>query len=117
VKVPTLGARAGGVLLHLSCLPGRHGSGDLGVEARAFVDFLTRADQRWWQMLPVGPPGYGESPYSAQSAFAGNPLFVSLDDLAEKGLVEGTTLEPRLPLAQDHVDYVPLERARHGLGL
>jgi 4-alpha-glucanotransferase len=112
VKVPTLDVRASGVLLHLSCLPGRHGSGDLGVEARAFVDFLARADQRWWQMLPVGPPGYGESPYSAQSAFAGSPLFVSLDDLAEKGLCEAASLEPTVPLAQDRVDYVPMEAYR-----
>jgi 4-alpha-glucanotransferase len=96
----------------MSCLPGRHGSGDLGTEARAFVDFLARADQGWWQMLPVGPPGYGESPYSAQSAFAGNPLFVSLDDLAEKGFGEAASLEPTARLAQDRVDYVPMEAHR-----
>ncbi|CAN5711789.1 4-alpha-glucanotransferase [soil metagenome] len=76
--VPTLSARASGVLLHLTSLPGPHGNGDLGSEARAFVDSLARAGQRWWQMLPVGPAGYGDSPYSAHSSFAGNPLLVAL---------------------------------------
>jgi 4-alpha-glucanotransferase len=65
--------------MHLSSLPGPHGIGDLGVEARVFADFLARAGQRWWQMLPVGPVGFGDSPYSALSAFAGNPLFIDLD--------------------------------------
>lgn len=68
-------------MLHLSSLPGPHGNGDLGSEARAFVDFLSRCDQRWWQMLPVGPAGFGDSPYSALSAFAGNPLFIDLTAL------------------------------------
>ena len=63
---PTLEDRASGLLLHPTSLPGRHGSGDLGREARAFVDFLAAAGQRWWQMLPVGPAGYGDSPYSAR---------------------------------------------------
>jgi 4-alpha-glucanotransferase len=112
VKVPTLQTRASGILLHLSCLPGHHGSGDLGAQARAFVDFLGHAEQRWWQMLPIGPPGYGESPYSAQSAFAGNPLFLSLDDLAQLGLVDAPSLEPPFALAEDRVDYVPMEAHR-----
>jgi len=104
VRVPTLQTRASGLLLHLSCLPGRHGSGDLGAHARAFIDFLARAEQRWWQMLPVGPPGYGESPYSAQSAFAGSPLLLSLDDLARTGLVDASTLEPPSQMPEDRVD-------------
>ncbi len=112
MTVPTLQTRASGLLLHLSCLPGRHGSGDLGEGARAFVDFLARAELRWWQMLPVGPPGYGESPYSAQSAFAGSPLFVSLDDLARKGLVDASVLELPLPMPDDRVDHVPMEAHR-----
>jgi 4-alpha-glucanotransferase len=77
--LPILRERTSGVLLHLSSLPGPHGAGDLGLEARAFADFLARAGQRWWQMLPVGPVGYGDSPYSALSAFAGNPLLIDLD--------------------------------------
>lgn len=85
------------MLLHLSSLPGPHGIGDLGLEARSFADFLARAGQRWWQMLPVGPVGYGDSPYSALSAFAGNPLFVDLDAL-------GVDVEHE-KLPDDAVDY------------
>ena len=62
--------RSSGVLLHPSSLPGRFGIGELGAEAFAFVDFLAAAEQSWWQTLPLGPPGYGNSPYSAFSAFA-----------------------------------------------
>src|SRR2546423_1526713 len=75
--------RSSGVLMHLTSLPGRHGSGDLGPQAYAFGDFLAAAGQRWWQMLPVGPPGIlGNSPYSSYSAFAGSPWLVSLELLA-----------------------------------
>src|SRR5207253_9818746 len=76
--------RASGVLLHLTSLPGPDGSGDLGAEAHGFAEWLARAGQRWWQMLPVGPVGFGNSPYSAQSTFAGNPLFISLDRLVDQ---------------------------------
>ena len=69
-----LSERASGVLLHPTSLPGAHGSGDLGPQAHAFARWLADAEQGWWQMLPVGPVGYGNSPYSAHSAFAGNPL-------------------------------------------
>jgi 4-alpha-glucanotransferase len=88
--VPTLSQRASGLLLHPTSLGGSHGSGDLGDEARAFVEFLVSAGQRWWQMLPIGPPGYGESPYAAQSAFAGNTMLVSLEGLVRDGLLEET---------------------------
>src|SRR5260370_32601751 len=71
-----LSERASGVLLHPSSLPGR---GGLGPEAHAFAGGLQGARQRWWQMLPVGPVGYGNSPYSALSAFAGNPSLVDPD--------------------------------------
>ena len=79
--MPTLRDRASGVLLHVTSLPGPHGNGDLGAEAHAFAELLARSGQRWWQMLPVGPAGYGDSPYSSLSAFAGNPLLVDLDAL------------------------------------
>ena len=79
--------RRAGVLLHLSALPGRHGVGGLGPEAVRFVDWCARAGLSLWQMLPVGPVGGGESPYSATSSFAGEPLFVSLEWLAEDGLL------------------------------
>ncbi|MBX3258540.1 MAG: 4-alpha-glucanotransferase [Labilithrix sp.] len=105
--MPTLRERASGVLLHLSSLPGPHGIGDMGREARSFADFLARAGQRWWQMLPVGPVGYGDSPYSALSAFAGNPLFIDLDAF-------GLDV-PREPFPEDAVDYPAADalRSRH----
>src|SRR5580704_10466657 len=106
MNVPTLRVRASGVLLHATCLPGPHGSGDLGPQARAFVDFLASAGQRWWQMLPVAPPGYGESPYSADSAFAGSPLLISLGSLVEAGLLEADAIAPSEPLTRDRVDHV-----------
>ena len=104
--------RASGVLLHPTSLPGPHGSGDLGGEARAFVDFLAAASQRWWQTLPLGPPGYGESPYSAQSAFAGNPLLVSLEELAKDGLLDPASLAPPASLRADRVDFPSMHAHR-----
>ena len=77
--------RASGVLLHPTSLPGRHGIGDLGPEAHAFVDFLAATGQRWWQILPLGPTGYGNSPYQSTSSFAGNPLLIDVDNLVERG--------------------------------
>lgn len=79
--------RTSGVLLHPTSLPGPYENGDLGPEARRFVDFLAESEQSIWQMLPVGPPGYGKSPYSAESAFAGSPRLIDLDRLAREGLL------------------------------
>ncbi len=79
--------RRAGVLLHLSSLPGPHGIGGLGPEALRFADWCAAAGLSLWQMLPIGPVGGGESPYSATSSFAGEPLFVSLEWLAEDGLL------------------------------
>src|SRR3954470_3762702 len=86
-RLPKLSDRTSGVLLHPTSLPGGPEGGQLDGEARAFVDFLAAAGQSWWQMLPVGPTGYANSPYSAQSAFAGNPALVALDRLQEDGLL------------------------------
>lgn len=77
--------RAAGVLLHLTSLPGAHGSGDLGGDARDFVDWLVAAGQKLWQWLPITPIGPGNSPYQSVSAFAGNPLLVALAPLVERG--------------------------------
>ena len=82
---PLLTRRSSGVLLHLTSLPGRHGSGDLGVAARHFVDWLALAGQTLWQILPLTPPGAGQSPYQSPSAFAGSPWLVDLDDLVTNG--------------------------------
>ena len=72
--------RAGGILMHLSSLPSPYGIGTMGAEARSFVDFLTSAGQRYWQILPVCPTSYGDSPYQSFSTFAGNPYLIDLDD-------------------------------------
>jgi 4-alpha-glucanotransferase len=112
MSVPNLRQRASGVLLHPTSLPGLHGAGDIGAPARRFVDFLASAAQGWWQMLPVGPPGYGESPYSAESAFAGSPLLVSLDGLADDGWLDRSSLAPRTELRRDRVDFPPMEAHR-----
>jgi len=99
---PTLHDRASGILLHPTSLPGPYGCGDLGPSAEAFAGWLERAGQRWWQMLPVGPLGYGNSPYSALSAFAGNPLLLSPERLAAEGFDVGG--QPP-PLPAERVDY------------
>jgi 4-alpha-glucanotransferase len=101
----SLSERASGVLLHPTSLPGAHGCGDLGPEAHEFAGWLHGAGQRWWQMLPVGPIGYGNSPYSAHSAFAGSSLLISLDRLAEEGLLPRSALAdaPRFP--EGRADY------------
>ncbi len=79
--------RSSGILLHPTSLPGPWGIGDLGPAAYAFVDFLAAAGQSLWQILPLGPTGYGDSPYQCFSAFAGNPLLISLDALIQRGLL------------------------------
>lgn len=81
--------RLSGILLHVTSLPSYGGVGDFGPAAYAFVDFLVEAKQRLWQVLPLSPTGYGNSPYSALSAFAGNPLLLSLEKLVEKGWLTG----------------------------
>ncbi|HXZ79119.1 MAG TPA: 4-alpha-glucanotransferase [Terriglobales bacterium] len=96
--------RASGILLHITSLPSRGGIGDLGPAAYSFLDFLTAAGQSIWQVLPLGPTGLGNSPYSTVSAFAGNPLLISLDDLAERGWIEKRRLES-LPPETGPVDF------------
>src|SRR5271154_4865775 len=88
---PTLKRRASGVLLHPTSLPGSRG-GDLGLAARAFVDFLADCGQSWWQVLPVCPPDGGGSPYNSASSFAGSPALVSVDVLAAEGLLKKAEL-------------------------
>jgi len=84
--------RSSGILLHVTSLPGPHGVGDLGPAAYRWVDQLVRARQSWWQMLPLGPTGYADSPYQCFSAFAGNPTLISLEKLVEEGLLRQTDL-------------------------
>ena len=80
-------ARCSGILMPLSSLPGGYGIGSMGAPARKFVDFLAAAGQTIWQILPVGPTGYADSPYQSCSAFAGNPYFIDLDQLVKDGLL------------------------------
>ncbi|MEM8605242.1 MAG: 4-alpha-glucanotransferase, partial [Cyanobacteria bacterium P01_H01_bin.121] len=87
--------RASGVLLHPTCLPSAHGIGDLGKGAYDFIDFLAASGQKLWQILPLGPTGYEHSPYTMNfSAFAGNPLLISLEKLVEAGLLTADNVEP-----------------------
>ncbi len=89
--------RSCGVLLHISSLPSPYGIGTLGKAAYEFADFLKQAGQHYWQILPIGPTGYGDSPYQSCSTFAGNPYFIDLDMLAEDGLL--------LPEEIDAIDW------------
>lgn len=98
-------ARANGVLLHPTSLPGPWGIGDLGPQADCFADFLVAAGQSWWQLLPLGPTGYGNSPYMCFSALAGNSLLVSPERLVEDGLLSADELERHAPLPADRVDF------------
>src|SRR5258708_39337462 len=82
--------RASGLLRHVTSLPSPYGIGDLGPAAVAWVDRLHEAGQRWWQVLPLGPTGYGDSPYQSLSSFAGNPLLISPDWLIEDGLLRAS---------------------------
>ena len=85
--------RAAGVLLAISSLPSKYGIGTLGKEAYHFVDQLAKANQRYWQVLPVGPTSYGDSPYQSFSAFAGNPYFIDLEMLEKEGLLKKEDME------------------------
>ena len=99
-------SRCSGILLHPTSLPGRLGIGDLGPEAYRFADFLAGAGQRIWQVLPLGPTGYGDSPYQCFSAFAGNPLLVGLEKLVTEGDLSPCDLTDDLPAFPDHqVDF------------
>ncbi len=95
--------REAGILLHLSSLPGKYGVGTLGKCAYDFVDFLKKSGQKIWQILPIGPTSYGDSPYSSTSAFAFNPYFVDLDLLVEDGLLEKEDLP--YPFQTNRVNY------------
>ena len=100
--------RTSGILLHPTSLPGRFGIGELGPEALRFAEFLAAAGQRLWQVLPLGPTGYGDSPYQCFSAFAGNPLLVSLDLLEAEGLLTPADLADTPAFPETEVDYGPV---------
>ena len=97
--------RASGVLLHPTSLPGPHGSGDCGPAAYHFVDWLVSAGQSLWQILPLNPIGAGNSPYASDSAFAGNPLLIDLQELQQQGWLNADELEPVPGLRPERVDF------------
>ena len=110
-----LSQRAAGILLHPTSLPGRYGIGDLGVEAYQFIDWLKSAGMHLWQILPLGPTGYGDSPYQCFSAFAGNPLLISPDYVARINLLAQWDLDTYPALPTDHVDYNAVAEAKWAL--
>ena len=107
--------RGAGILLHPTSLPSRGGIGDLGPEAYAFADFLARARQGLWQILPISPPGLGHSPYSAISTFAGNPLLISLARLAQWGWIDAGLVdaaESAMAVAASRVDFEAVKASK-----
>jgi 4-alpha-glucanotransferase len=102
---PWLQERAAGVLLHPTSLPGPFGIGNLGGPAHRFIDFLADSHTRYWQICPLGPTGYGDSPYQCFSAFAGNAYLVDLTPLIERHLLTEEEVAPLRSLPQTHVDF------------
>ncbi|MBQ1234581.1 MAG: 4-alpha-glucanotransferase, partial [Oscillospiraceae bacterium] len=92
--------RSSGVLMHITSLPAPYGIGTLGDPAKSFLDFLSYAGQKWWQVLPIHPVGYGASPYQPSCSFAGNTLLIDLDELRKSGLLTRDFLES-LPWGDD----------------
>ncbi len=103
--VPDLLVRASGVLAHVTSLPSRYGIGDLGPEADAFLSMLVAARQRYWQVLPIAPTGYADSPYQSLSTFGINPLLISPASLLDDGLIVHDDLNDLAALPADHVDF------------
>ncbi len=98
--------RKSGILMHISSLPSDYGIGTMGKEAYKFVDFLKSAKQKCWQILPIGPTSYGDSPYQSFSTNAGNPYFIDMDILREEGLLKKSDYS-KLDWGKDrnNVDY------------
>ncbi|MDD3050220.1 MAG: 4-alpha-glucanotransferase [Candidatus Cloacimonetes bacterium] len=98
-------SRTSGIFLHITSLPNREGIGTFGKEAIELIKFLSSAGQKYWQICPLGPTGYGDSPYQTFSAFAGNPLLISLESLVTDGLLQREELSELRIATQDKVDY------------
>ena len=107
--------RSSGLLLHPTSLPGPHGIGDLGSQAHKFVDFLSASGQHLWQVLPLGPPSYGNSPYQCFSAFAGNTQLVSPEGLVEAGLLSRADLKGAPRFDEARVDYEAASKFKNTL--
>ncbi len=108
--------RSSGILMPVSALPSRHGIGTLGAEAYKFIDFLSESSQSYWQLLPLGPTGFGDSPYSSFSSFAGNPYFIDLDILEKEGILTKNEIKKAdLILNDEKCDYGTLYLTRFDL--
>jgi 4-alpha-glucanotransferase len=107
--------RASGILLHPTSLPGPYGVGDMGPEAYKFVDFLVAAGQTIWQVLPLGPTGYGDSPYACYSAFAGNTLLISPEQLVADGLLAASDLADLPGFSPESVDFTAIHDFKDAL--
>ncbi len=107
--------RCSGILLHVTSFPGGQGIGDLGDSAHDFLEFLAESGQKIWQVLPLGPTGYGDSPYQLFSAFAGNPLLIDLKALREQGLLSRGELAAASGLPEERIDYGRVIAAKQDL--
>ncbi len=107
--------RESGVLLHPTSLPSKYGIGDFGIEAYSFVDFLARSSQKLWQILPLGPVGYGESPYQCYSAFAGNTMLISIEKLIGQGLLSQEDIGALPDFDTRHVEFEKVRAFKFGL--
>ena len=107
--------RSAGILLHPTSLPGKFGIGDIGPNAYRFIDFLKASGQTLWQIFPLGPTGYGDSPYQCFSAFAGNPLLISPELLIERNLLSGNILNDLRNWDQKIVDFGPVINYKYDL--
>ena len=97
--------RKSGILMHLASLPSEYGVGTMGAAARKFADFLSDAGQQYWQVLPMGPTGYGESPYQSFSVHAGNPMLISTEKLVADGLLTLDPGEEFVPTQDERVEF------------
>ncbi len=104
--------RSAGILLHPSSLPGNQGIGTLGQSARMFIDFLADAGIGYWQTLPLGPTGYGDSPYSSLSSFAGNPYLIDLEQLSSNGVLDANEVNTLASLSDEAVDFTSIKRIK-----
>ena len=108
--------RSAGILLPVASLPSKYGIGCFSKSAYEFVDWLREAGQSFWQILPLGPTGYGDSPYQSFSTFAGNPYFISLEELVEEGvLTEEECEKADFGADPSSVDYEKIYKSRYGL--
>ena len=108
-----LDRRRAGLLMPIFSLPGKYGIGSFSKEARAFADFLKEAGQSYWQILPLGPTGYGASPYQSFSTFAGNPYFIDLEQLQEEGYLSEEDCDELANVSESQIDYGMLYEKRY----